>query len=833
MADQKPLSLYSEIHARGFEAAIVATYNANFEFYERVVLRRLQAVGCRHQLLLMDASQCAKGMADPLAAPQFAGADYALIPIRTAGGAFHPKFVLLLGRKKARLLVGSHNVTVCGFGVNREVTSGIDIDSDGPSAALAKAVWGFVRRWTADLAPELQSVVSATERIAPWLAAVGTTEPKPPVLVTTPGGPTLWAQLRPRLARKVTQVTVISPYFDGGCAFLRQLERDLAPKELVVALELEHSVIPEKARSLVRTARFVDITALSEEWRKQRLHAKLLRFEFEGGGSLVVSGSANASAPAWTSTGNAANAEMVVVHEDGDHVWKALGLEGIAALPLLTDADWDTLAQRQAVDPPDKAGHVHAPYLALEGREGFLVPAEFAKGLEPSDVEVVCGIDASLPVKSLHPAGEGVLCGCPDAKVRADATFLRGHPARGPVRVAIIHRITTLLDRAAGSTQQAFRKALGGLEGDPDQLEELLRIVDKAIFDGGTPVEQATASTGRMGKQKADPENSETEPESLMVPAGHTLRGRRRRKVAASSDLAAIIDLLIFRLGQGLRREDTDTADTVRPKEQTEDDPNDQEDRDGHALAKLCRSKVNRLFSRMTRHMEQAVDVQTSAATPLIQLAAVLGVVKHLRVHQSGFAWLPRGEELLDHGKTWEFFKNVCRLLYSERGGLAARAVAENGGEDFEELTIVRGLLMWLAFDCDLDVRTALAPLRDEPQEAIENLVGVAFLLPLATECAHDDKARELLLEAAGEMKGVTDSAEYHLAWATTSEASAKHATDPAVSLAVGDLAMSVKMPSRWPLVVAAVEHNKVGVVDLETGNLKRFATGFLAKVAG
>ena len=63
MVEPNDLSLYDELSSRGFEAAIVATYNASFGFYERVLLRRLQAVGCRAHLLLTDARQCSRAFA--------------------------------------------------------------------------------------------------------------------------------------------------------------------------------------------------------------------------------------------------------------------------------------------------------------------------------------------------------------------------------------------------------------------------------------------------------------------------------------------------------------------------------------------------------------------------------------------------------------------------------------------------------------------------------------------------------------------------------------------------------------------------------------------------
>ena len=293
-----------------------------------------------------------------------------------------------------------------------------------------RAVWRFVRGWTSGLPLEIRSIVGATERIAPWRSTTEAGAPKAQVFCTMPHSPELWSQLRPRLAGKVTRVSVVSPYFDRSCSFLRRIEQDLAPKSLIVGLQPEHSVIPKKARTLVRSAQFVDVTELGEDWASHRLHAKVYRFEIQGGGSVVVSGSANASAPAWTSTGDAANAEMVVFHENGDQVWKALGLDKFAKLAPVDDAGWATIATREPEEPDDAAAKAQAPYLSVATGDGFLVPEAFAKGMKPTDIEVVCGVDSVSSVASLRAVQGAVLCRCADPQALTDAILLRARLAR-------------------------------------------------------------------------------------------------------------------------------------------------------------------------------------------------------------------------------------------------------------------------------------------------------------------------------------------------------------------------------------------------------------------
>jgi hypothetical protein len=51
--DDVALSLLEQVSLPGYRASIIATYNCYLPFYEQVVLRRLMAKGCAHNILLM------------------------------------------------------------------------------------------------------------------------------------------------------------------------------------------------------------------------------------------------------------------------------------------------------------------------------------------------------------------------------------------------------------------------------------------------------------------------------------------------------------------------------------------------------------------------------------------------------------------------------------------------------------------------------------------------------------------------------------------------------------------------------------------------------------
>jgi hypothetical protein len=213
-------------------------------------------------------------------------------------------------------------------------------------------------------------------------------------------------------------------------------------------------------------------------------------------------------------------------------------------------------------------------------------------------------------------------------------------------------------------------------------------------------------------------------------------------------------------------------------------------------------------------------------------MAAVLGVVRHLRTRQDAFGWLPRGERLVDPEHSWEFFIEASRCLFAPGCGLATKALTEADGQDFDELTAVRGLLAWLALDCELDTRKALEEARKDPEVTQDNLIGVAYLVPVITQCAEDAFAEDLLKAVVAEQSDTLKrSATYHIAWAhrVTDAFNAKKSKPGAV--AIGDLVLPLKIPTPWPLVVVDAQYNKTGVVDLDTGEPKYFGVGYVTKL--
>jgi len=141
------ISISDLVETKGFEASLITTFNASLPFYEEILLRRLRANGCRHNVVLMDSAQCSAAWETAITRPRHAGYEYSLLPIRSTA-TFHPKVSIFAGPKKLALLVGSHNLTVAGLGFNREISNLIEIQDKkhafGPVLADA---WNSIASW--------------------------------------------------------------------------------------------------------------------------------------------------------------------------------------------------------------------------------------------------------------------------------------------------------------------------------------------------------------------------------------------------------------------------------------------------------------------------------------------------------------------------------------------------------------------------------------------------------------------------------------------------------------------------------------------------------------
>ena len=113
------INLFKELEEGGYKVFLATSYTSDLVFFERMLLRPLLNHQCTYIGLYLDHHQLTDQHSHWDSVMEL-GQSYVVkgIPLNSA---FHPKIYLMLGEDKAKLILGSGNLTPAGFITNIEV----------------------------------------------------------------------------------------------------------------------------------------------------------------------------------------------------------------------------------------------------------------------------------------------------------------------------------------------------------------------------------------------------------------------------------------------------------------------------------------------------------------------------------------------------------------------------------------------------------------------------------------------------------------------------------------------------------------------------------------
>lgn len=133
-SDEKKYSILDELaNCSGYDIALMTTFNFEIGFFERAVLNRLYSKDVKKISVFVDSKELTNALNDFDIEHSGCniGRKYMVNPVQM-NGSFHPKVILLLGEKKAKLFVGSANIKTSGYAINNEIFNYIDYSSEHP-----------------------------------------------------------------------------------------------------------------------------------------------------------------------------------------------------------------------------------------------------------------------------------------------------------------------------------------------------------------------------------------------------------------------------------------------------------------------------------------------------------------------------------------------------------------------------------------------------------------------------------------------------------------------------------------------------------------------------
>ncbi|WFR59896.1 hypothetical protein QA584_12685 [Anaerocolumna sp. AGMB13025] len=113
------LDIIKELNmCKGYQFALLSTYSCDINFINKVIIAKMLEQGCNKIILFTDRRMLTVNLMRDYNVTL--GNKYIINTIKT-DYAFHPKVFLLLGKEKAKLMVGSGNLTCAGMLSNTEV----------------------------------------------------------------------------------------------------------------------------------------------------------------------------------------------------------------------------------------------------------------------------------------------------------------------------------------------------------------------------------------------------------------------------------------------------------------------------------------------------------------------------------------------------------------------------------------------------------------------------------------------------------------------------------------------------------------------------------------
>jgi hypothetical protein len=289
------------LSAHPWRRVTFATYALSLSFFEAVVLDALTRGRTREAIILADVDGIGAALGEQGA--RRAGRDYQLEPIAIDNGVFHPK-ITVLADDDCHLLVGSGNLTFGGWGGNLEALEHLHPSFAANAFDDAAALFDGIAADPRFRHEAGKACVSVAEELR--TAVRGGARSNNIRLLHNLDRPigTKLAEIADSLGG-ATRLTVASPFWSGA-----------ALDQLCKLLGLDHAYVHAHAHGVVEgklgsnwpsrtkcAVRPVQAAPLSDADAKRLLHAKMFEVVCKRG-RVVLSGSANATVSALTSTRN-------------------------------------------------------------------------------------------------------------------------------------------------------------------------------------------------------------------------------------------------------------------------------------------------------------------------------------------------------------------------------------------------------------------------------------------------------------------------------------------------------------------------------------------------
>ena len=701
-----------------YEASVITTYNVYLPFYEQIILAHLRKAGCRANTLLVDAGQYTKSFTSEHFKPQTAGRDYSLLPISSHGGVFHPKIMLLAGKEKVSFCIGSHNLTLSGFGKNRELTVWHQITpaSSNEDVYLFQQIWKSIRAWVIDQPPEMLQSLAFIEDLIPWAFETDfdvsqESNSKMAYFATYDSNSSLWSQVRKILPENVRRVSLIAPFFGEQLSFLETIQKDLSPQEFVVGVEPGSVQITHDAHLKTPFVKYVGADSLNNG--KGYLHAKGMLIETTDNREYLIIGSANASRSAWLGENGYRNYEAVTVIERDKKQSLAtdLGLSDLHQLLALTSADWQSIKESQQKIEDETTVEKRRIYQAIALTDKFKITVS-DQDLKITALKILDRANQTIgKAESISYEENIVFAHVSSPMMIQNAWALEYKDAWDRVGLAYVHHPVDIARTLRTGKLQELCTALESI--DTGINENLIKLIEQFVFDESDLIVNSEASmretaAGAAFRLKESASDEEQIQNSFSIPTALNKNSNAQSQFQSDS----LSELLSF-----INRQLYSTTDSSEPtlNYHSEEELIDSEDEtvvkaidkreEFIQLATTSRKKTKTMMTRMCNKMKSIAPGNAAGAYIIFrQLMTVLSFLCLLKQHEKKISTELKGETFIDADAEWDFFLDITFYLFSSRHRILENALKYIGKNSLHLYHELIWLLLWLAFDVNYNI---------------------------------------------------------------------------------------------------------------------------------
>ena len=397
---------------------------------------------------------------------------------------------------------------------------------------------------------------------------------------------------------------------------------------------------------------------------------------------------------------------------------------------------------------------------------------------------------------------------------------------------AFVHHPASIARLNRTSNQRRFQEALTGLESGSPDLPTLIRLASNLIFDEGITSAQAVV----RGQRKKEKEGEEPDGETLgplSVSIEESRQHRKRVRELRGSDLAYIIDTLIYRLGLSLKT----SAEQLEEAGPSEEEQIGKEDEVQPALdeypkidlIKVIQHKLKTLVNRMIKQLDKTASSSEQTHRPVEQLLAVLAVIREVRSQDRRYTQLTEGQSLVPLEYRKQLLEASIVALFGRKRKLFdsfAKALEEDPEEDVSRLL---GLLLWLAYDSGIDERQLDTFPMGHREQTYEGLLNLAKLLEIAIASggnieAFKEAEHSICRTVPETTRGVVSKwIAYHLDWSKelSKMLLSKNSWVNARTPQIGKIGIAIKEATQKPRLISDFDDRYIHLVEFGNENFE------------